>query len=110
MSLHTSLPKNWKDIKIDNKLVFVNLKENVVSFHPPIEISNLGIFLNLYQFRCNKEEFLKTISSHIEKNSKIKTNILKPQLINNDSNAANLSQNSAINREVIELTPMDDRK
>jgi hypothetical protein len=61
MSIHTELPKEWVDIKVDNKIIFINMKESIVSFHPPMKIENLGVFLNLYNFSISKEEVMKKI-------------------------------------------------
>jgi hypothetical protein len=110
MSLQTSLPKNWKDFKIDNKIVFVNLSEKVISFHPPMEIANIGSFLNLYHFKCNKEEFLKVLNSHskeMNSNSMILSTCKGSQ---NLQKTESILSNQSNQREVIELTRIDDGK
>ncbi len=110
MSLQTSLPKNWKDFKIDNKIVFVNLSEKVITFHPPMEISNIASFLNLYSFKCNKEEFLKVLSSYTSETSSASIILNKSNeclnLQKTDSNICNQSNR----KQVIELTKIDDGK
>lgn len=110
MNYPTSLPKNWKDFKIDNKIVFVNLSEKVITFHPPIEISNIGSFLNIYNFNCNKEEFLNVLSSHSKETTSNSIILSKgtesknlPKIESNISNHSN-------QRELVELTKIDDGK
>ena len=74
MSIYSTLPNDWIDIKIEDKILFFNLKEKLVSYHPPMDINNLSTFLNLYKINKKKGEILKLLqiskSTTISKDTK----------------------------------------
>lgn len=74
MSLQTTLPKEWKDMKIGDKILFVNTKEKLITFHPPMKLKNISIFLNIYQIKCKKEDILKKIEHFLSEEEVSKTN------------------------------------
>jgi hypothetical protein len=91
MKLQATLPKDWNDLKIDNKIIFVNNKEKLISYHPPIEFKNINLFLNFYQFKQTIEEILKIMNSNngseIIKNKIEKDNQTNNTLFNSITNS-----------------------
>jgi len=74
MSFNISLPRDWIDIKIDNKILFINLKENLVSYYPPMDLKNIGAFLNFYNINTKKEDFVKILQRSTNSKEIIKSN------------------------------------
>lgn len=74
MSFISTLPKNWIDLQIENKLLFINPIENLITYHPPMDIKNLGAFLKLYKINLNKEEIINLLQkvTHATTNSATK--------------------------------------
>jgi hypothetical protein len=90
--MQTCIPDNWKDIKINDRILFINTKENILCFHPPFHFNNMQLFLDLYQFNVKKEDLINSITHKLE-NSKAK-NI---QVLNNVSlnqSSTSLKRNS----------------
>jgi hypothetical protein len=61
MSIFSTLPKDWIDVKIEDKLLFFNIKEKLVSYHPPMDLKNISTFLNLYKINKKKGDILKLL-------------------------------------------------
>lgn len=59
-------PKNWTNLKLENKLIFINNIENLICFHPPVEFKNLDFFLKCYNFKIEKNEVFKIIESNLK--------------------------------------------
>lgn len=62
MSSVNFLPKDWIDLKIGSKIIFINKKDKLLSFYPPMELKNLNTFLNFYQIEVPKEEISNLIN------------------------------------------------
>jgi len=91
--------KNWKEIKIENKTIFYNTKQEELCFHPPISIENIEIFLDLYKFTIKKIDLINLINSKVT----LDTNG------DNSQKCSKLINENQINKNVYDLKPISDR-
>ncbi len=99
MSINITLPKDWIDIKIENRIIFINLKENLVSYHPPMDLNNIGAFLNLYNINRNRSELINLLRKSTKFKDRVKSQQDENQKKSQLSNGLSMEIDSQINSD-----------
>lgn len=93
-NINELLPENWKEITFEDKIIFFNLKENLITFHPPFTLKNISLFFKLYEFKSTSEQFKKQLEDIVEKSNSNSTKKGKTEMT----------------KEILNLDPIIDGK
>ena len=64
MTATISLHSNWLKFTLESRYIFYNIREQVLSYHPPFPLSELSAFLSFYKFKTDTEKFIQLLSGN----------------------------------------------
>ena len=57
------LKSAWVKLTINNKFIFYNYKEDIVTYHPPFPLSQIDQFLKYYHYEIDRQELLRQLGA-----------------------------------------------
>lgn len=57
------LKSAWVKLTVNNKFIFYNYKEDIVTYHPPFPLSQIDQFLKYYNYEIDRQELLRQLGA-----------------------------------------------